>query len=207
LDKPAVVKMLKAFDAKGVSQEMIEKKIGRRLAQGFTEDNRVTMAGIWNAISDEGGSTVAEMFPEEAPDEPAPKPTADPGTQPKAETKPAGGTGGEPGTADSEPDAGPSSIAGLDPNDWKPSEWAQLAEQYERVARTTSLDKLQSIRSGVSGRSKVGKQVRDWVDARSTELRGPEEGEPEPGPSTPDSEPTDDEPAADDEPAQPGFNW
>lgn len=61
LDDGTVQKMVGKFSSKGVTLEMLEKRIGRTTQMGWTADDRRDLLGLWNAI-EEGETTVAEAF-------------------------------------------------------------------------------------------------------------------------------------------------
>lgn len=61
LDDPTVNKILAKFATRGVTLEQIEKRIGRTRAMGWTEQDRLDLLGVWNALED-GETTVAEAF-------------------------------------------------------------------------------------------------------------------------------------------------
>lgn len=50
-----------AFSGKGVTLPMLERFIGRTRKQGWTDDDRLNLLGVWNSIND-GDQTVKEAF-------------------------------------------------------------------------------------------------------------------------------------------------
>jgi len=72
LDEKTTEKIVAQFASKGVTVEMIEKHLGKRVSS-MTQDDRATMLGLWNAIKD-GEATVDEVFGKQAADD---KPTPD----------------------------------------------------------------------------------------------------------------------------------
>lgn len=70
-----VKKLVGSFAGIGVTQAMVEGYIGRTAAAGWTEEDRIDLLGLWNAIK-EGETTVADAFGEhgyKAPGADAPK--------------------------------------------------------------------------------------------------------------------------------------
>lgn len=60
LDDQTITKLIAAFDAKGVTQEMIERQMGKPIA-GLTEEDRSTLMGMWNSL-EQKEATVDELF-------------------------------------------------------------------------------------------------------------------------------------------------
>lgn len=61
LDDPAVAKIVGQFATKNVSLEMIEQLLGRPKSAGWTQEDRKTLLGVWNALKN-GDATVQELF-------------------------------------------------------------------------------------------------------------------------------------------------
>ncbi|NOX54235.1 MAG: hypothetical protein GXP27_07285 [Planctomycetes bacterium] len=56
-----VQRVLEAFGKLGVSQEQLERYLGRTVGQGWTQDDRLRLLGLYNAI-EAGETTVEEAF-------------------------------------------------------------------------------------------------------------------------------------------------
>ena len=69
LDENTVEKIVGQFSGRGVSEAVLEEYVGRTRSAGWTQQDRINLLGVWNAIED-GESTVSEVFP----DLPVPKP-------------------------------------------------------------------------------------------------------------------------------------
>lgn len=67
-----IEKIIESFLKFNVTQQMIEEFIGRPLAVGWTKDDRLNLAGVYNAIRD-GDSTVEAVFGRNDPGESAPE--------------------------------------------------------------------------------------------------------------------------------------
>lgn len=67
LSGDGVQKIIEAFAKLSVTLEELENFIGRTIGQGWTEQDRVTLLGLYNAI-ESGESTKAEVFGEPVPD-------------------------------------------------------------------------------------------------------------------------------------------
>ena len=63
LDDSTVGKLVASFAGKGVTEEVIERHVGKKMAD-FTKADRATLLGIWNALEQEE-TTVAQAFGEE----------------------------------------------------------------------------------------------------------------------------------------------
>jgi hypothetical protein len=61
LDDSTMRKIIANFASKGVTEEMLEKHIGRTMKAGWTKEDRKNLVGIWNALEQEE-TTVAEIF-------------------------------------------------------------------------------------------------------------------------------------------------
>lgn len=61
LDDKAIQKIVDQFGKIGVTAEMLEVSVGRPRAAGWTQEDRVNLLGIWNAIKD-GETTLYEAF-------------------------------------------------------------------------------------------------------------------------------------------------
>ena len=61
LDENTVNKILGQFSGRGVSEEVLEEYVGRTRSAGWTQEDRINLLGVWNAIED-GESTVSEVF-------------------------------------------------------------------------------------------------------------------------------------------------
>ncbi len=63
LDDSTVDKIVAEFSKRAVTLEMIERLLGKR-RDSFTNDDRASLLGVWNAIKD-GETTIAEAFGDE----------------------------------------------------------------------------------------------------------------------------------------------
>ena len=61
LDDATIQKIVSNFANKKVSQQMLERLIGRTIKEGWTKEDRKTLVGVWNAI-DSGDESVASVF-------------------------------------------------------------------------------------------------------------------------------------------------
>lgn len=64
LDEKAIDKIVEKFGQKGVTLTQLEGHIGRTRKTGWTEEDRLDLLGLWNAI-EEGETTVQEAFSQE----------------------------------------------------------------------------------------------------------------------------------------------
>jgi len=61
LDQGTVQKILGQFSTRGISQEQLERHLGKPLSAGWTKQDRKDLLGVWNALKD-GETTVEEAF-------------------------------------------------------------------------------------------------------------------------------------------------
>lgn len=102
LDDPAIQKIIGAFKEKNISQEQLEKYVGRPIKLGWREEDRLNLLGLHTAIED-GETTIEEAFGDEKPaatsqkgesqvatltQKEAPKPEEQPKAQPQAQAPP-----------------------------------------------------------------------------------------------------------------------
>lgn len=67
LSGDGIQKIVSAFGKHGVPLQQLEDFVGRSIAAGWTEDDRLNLLGIYQAI-EQGETTVAEAFRKETPD-------------------------------------------------------------------------------------------------------------------------------------------
>lgn len=72
LDEKAIDKIVEKFGHKNVTLAQLESHIGRSRKTGWTEEDRLDLLGLWNAI-EEGETTVQEAFATDAPKQPSAK--------------------------------------------------------------------------------------------------------------------------------------
>ena len=65
LDDSTVSKIIANFASKGVTEEMLETRIGRTPKAGWTKEDRKNLIGLWNALEQEE-TTVSEIIGDEA---------------------------------------------------------------------------------------------------------------------------------------------
>lgn len=174
LDDSTVAKMITTFGQLGVTQEMLEKRVGRLLSSGWTKEDRRLLLGLHTAIKD-GETTVAEAFAEEKADPPQQKRnvtaadlTGTEQTGPKepppggdTKTQPAGG--GMDAAAAENPDAEPPETQG-DP-------LADLVDVLRRCKNNTDIADAMNIYFAGKLTAEQKKRVEESAEHRRGELK------------------------------------
>lgn len=89
LDDGAVGKIVAKFGQKGVTLAQLETHIGRTKGSGWTEEDRLDLLGLWNAIED-GETTINEAFGDDQPKDKPKPPSANGGASAADLSSPSG---------------------------------------------------------------------------------------------------------------------
>ena len=158
LDDKEVGKIIGYFGAMGVTPEQLEVYIGRSRSAGWTEDDRLNLHGLVNAIKD-GETTVAEAFGDTSA-KAAAKKTLDDLAKKFAETPVASsGNGTEPAAPEApEPASAEATLR------------AELTAKLERAARF-SADSLRKVRDEMCGTAtRLDEAMREHAESEYQRL-------------------------------------